>query len=63
MNVIEIVIHKDLCKKIKNFERFFLLFKKLFENTQGKNQAERFEDAINKLKDVNDLFDKKLLNI
>ena len=58
MNVIEIEFHKVLCKKIKNFERFFLLFKKLFENTQGKNQAEHFEDAINKLKDLKDLLSK-----
>ena len=58
MNVIEIEFHKVLCKEIKKIERFFLLFKKLFENTQGKNQAEYFEDAINKLKDLKDLLSK-----
>ena len=58
MNVIEIEFHKVLCKEIKILKDFFLLFKKLFENTQGKNQAEHFEDAINKLKDLKDLLSK-----
>ena len=38
-----------LCNDI-NKVKDFLLFKKLFEKAQGKNQEERFNDASNKLK-------------
>ena len=36
----------------------FLLFKKIFEKSQGKDQAERFEDAKKKLIDITKLFTK-----
>ena len=39
---------KPLCDEIKKVKDF-LLFKKIFENAQGKDQAERFEDAGKKL--------------
>jgi len=40
--------HMPLCEEIKKVKDF-LLFKKIFENAQGKNQAELFADATKKI--------------
>jgi len=47
--------HKPLCDEIKKVKDF-LLFKKIFENAQGRDQAERFEDATKKLGELKELF-------
>ena len=39
--------HKALCDEIEKMKDF-LLFKKIFENAQGQDQDERFEDAQKK---------------
>ena len=54
--------HKDLCKKI-NEVKDFLLFQKIFDNAQGKDQEARFNDAYNKLGDLKILFGKNPENI
>ena len=41
----------------------FLLFKKIFENAQGKDQAEIFEAPRKKLKTLAQLFEKNSENI
>ena len=48
---------KKISKEI-NQVKDFLLFKKIFEKSQGKDQAERFEDAKKKLIDITKLFTK-----
>ena len=53
----ELLEHITLCEEIKNVKDF-LLFKKIFENTQGINQAERFDAANKKLKELKNLFTK-----
>lgn len=50
--------HSSLCDEIKKVKDF-LLFKKIFENAQGKDQAARFYDANKKLKELKDLFAQK----
>ena len=54
--------HLDLCNQIKKVKNF-LLFKKIFENSQGKDQSERFEDGLKKLKNLKKLFDEKSSDI
>ena len=54
--------HNTLCNEIKKVKDF-LLFKKIFENAQGKDQTEFFEDARKKLKTLKTLFDKNSTNI
>ena len=54
--------HIPLCDEIKKVKDF-LLFKKIFENAQGKDQAEIFEVARNKLKILFNLFAKNSTNI
>ena len=49
--------HNALCDEIKKVKDF-LLFKKIFENAQGKDQAEIFEVARQKLKTLVELFKK-----
>ena len=41
--------YRMLCEEIKKVKDF-LIFKKIFENVQGRDQAERFDDALRKLK-------------
>ena len=53
--------HRTLCDEIEKVKNF-LLFKKIFENAQGIDQAKRFEDASKKLKDLKDLFTEKSKN-
>ena len=50
--------HEDLCKEIQKVKDF-LLFKKIFENAQGKDQADRFTDANDKLKYLKLFFKKE----
>ena len=50
------------CEEI-NKVKDFLLFKKIFENATGKDQAERFSDATNKLRDLKGKLDKNTNNI
>ena len=49
----------DEINKVKNF----LLFKKIFINTRGRDQRERFEDSIRKLKDLKKLFKENSADI
>jgi hypothetical protein len=51
-----------LCDEIKKVKDF-LLFKKIFENAQGIDQAERFEDATKKLGELKELFKNNSKNI
>jgi len=53
---------KPLCDEIKKVKDF-LLFKKIFENAQGIDQAERFEDATKKLGELKELFKNNSKNI
>ena len=46
-----------------NKVRDFLLFKKIFEKAQGKDQSERFKDGIDKLNKLKDSFKKNSTNI
>ena len=54
--------YESLCDKIKKVKDF-LLFKKIFENAQGKDQSERFEDGEKKLNNLKASFDKNESNI
>ena len=49
--------HMPLCEEIKKVKDF-LLFKKIFDNAQGKNQAELFADATKKLSGLKESFKK-----
>ena len=49
--------NKATCDKV-NDVRDFLLFKVIFEITPGKNQAERFDLALNELKEMKNSFKK-----
>ena len=51
-----------LCEEIKKVKDF-LLFKKIFENEQGKNQPEPFNDAIDKLEELKYILYKNTSNI
>jgi len=53
---------RPLCDEIKKVKDF-LLFKKIFENAQGIDQAERFEDATKKLGELKELFKNNSKNI
>lgn len=50
---------KSLSDEIKNYKDF-LLFKKIFDNVQGSDQAESFTDAINKLNELKNKFKSNL---
>ena len=54
--------HQKTCEKI-SLVKDFLLFKKIFDNAQGKDQLERFEDANNKLSKLKDSFESNKSNI
>ena len=54
--------HMSLCEEIKKVKDF-LLFKKIFENAQGGNQAELFTDAIGRLSGLKESFKKNSSNI
>ena len=54
--------HETLCNDI-NLVKDFLLFKKIFENAQGKDQLERFDDATKKLSLLKGNLDKNTSNI
>ena len=58
----DLLKHLPLCDEIKKVKDF-LLFKKIFENAQGKEQAERFHDANTKLKELKELFAQKSSDI
>jgi len=57
-----LVEQRTLCDEIKKVKDF-LLFKKIFENAQGIDQAERFEDATRKLVELKELFKNNSKNI
>ena len=42
------LMHLPLCYEINNIKDF-LLFKKIYENVQGKDEIEQFENALQKL--------------
>ena len=54
--------HKDLCRKIDKVKDF-LLFKKIFDNAQGKDQNERFINAYKDLKSLKISFKENPKNI
>ena len=53
--------HLPLCNEI-NKVKDFIFFKKIFENAQGKDEVERFDEAIKKLKDLKYIFDEAIFN-
>jgi len=58
----DLLKYESLCEKIKQLKDF-LLFKKIFENSQGKDQSERFEDGLKKLNNLKKLFNESSSNI
>ena len=58
----DLLKHESLCEKIKQLKDF-LLFKKIFENSQGKDQSERFEDGLKKLNNLKKIFNQESSNI
>jgi len=56
--LLELKQTSDDIYKVKDF----LLFKKIFEKSQGKDQAERFKDAKYKLDEIKKLFKEKAPN-
>jgi len=60
---------KELTKKLKttcdeiNRVKDFLLFKKIFEKAKGKDQEERFKDALGKLQMIKKSFEEAKFNI
>ena len=58
----ELEKYNPLCEEIRKVKDF-LLFKKIFENATGKDQAEIFEKARDKLKTLVELFNKNKENI
>ena len=58
----EFTKYDPLCKQI-SLVKDFLLFKKIFENAQGKDQLERFEDATKKLSSLKTNFEENKSNI
>jgi len=54
--------HEGLCDEIKKVKDF-LLFKKIFENTQGVDQADCFENANIKLRELKKLFKSESTDI
>ncbi len=55
----ELKSHKTLCKNI-NEVKDFLLFKIIFDNSQGKDQKDRFKDRLSKLEEIKKLFKQKI---
>ena len=53
-----LLIYLPQCLEINNMKDF-LLFQKLFENIQGRDQSERFDEAYKKLKELKILFSEK----
>ena len=53
-----LLIYLPICSEINNVKDF-LLFQKLFENIQGRDQSERFDEAYKKLKELKILFSEK----
>ena len=58
----DLLKYESLCEKIKQLKDF-LLFKKIFENSQGKDQSECFEDGLKKLNNLKKLFSESSSNI
>ena len=58
----ELSKYDPLCKQV-SLVKDFLLFKKIFENAQGKDQLERFEDATKKLSSLKTNFEENKSNI
>ena len=58
----KLLIHKPKCDEI-NKVKDFLLFKKIFEKAQGRDQEERFNDSLSKLKSLKKKFKENSLNI
>ena len=58
----DLLKYESLCEKIKQLKDF-LLFKKIFENSQGKDQSECFEDGLKKLNNLKKLFNESSSNI
>jgi len=58
----ELLKYEDLCRQI-NDVKDFVIFKKIFENSQGKDQSERFEVGVKKLKNLKKSFIEKESNI
>ena len=55
--IIQLLVLKTQCDEI-NKVKDFLLFKKIFEKSKGRDQEERFKDALAKLKMIKDSFEK-----
>ena len=53
----EIKKHKSLCDLIEGVKDF-MLFKVIYDETLGIDQEKRFNDAVSKLGEIKDLFDK-----
>ena len=49
----------DEINKVKDF----LFFNEIYKNTQGRDEAKRFEDAVDKLNEIKRLFEKNSSNI
>jgi len=58
-NLLKLKVISEEINKVKNF----LLFKKIFEKSKGKDQEERFEDARRQLYTIRKLFQSLSLNI
>ena len=54
--------HEYLCRDI-NLVKDFLLFNKIYENAQGKDEVKRFDDAKDKLESLKRKFDENNSNI
>ena len=61
-DIIELTKLKTKCDEINKVKEF-LLFKKIFEKAKGKNQEERFKDALNKLKMIKKSFEDAKFDI
>ena len=60
---IERLMHlKDISDEI-NKVKDFLLFNEIYENTQGRDKAERFDDGLNRLREIKSLFEENSSNI
>ena len=57
-----LLTHKTLCLEVRKVKDL-LLFQKIFENALGDNQAERFDNANKKLKELKSLFAENPINI
>ena len=57
----DLLRHLPLCNEINKIKDF-MFFKKIFENTQGKDEVERFDEAIKKLKDLKCIFAEAIFN-